>query len=209
VLRLTVDFADLAPAARIRETALALFAEHGPRATSIRMVARAAGISPGAVLHHFPTKGDLEAAVRDAVVSRLRDVLHADDTESSSTLDALRQRRVRADDFMLGDPTIREYVRHAYAEGGEGARALSDEFGRLQADEMDAMVAAGLARPMPDPEVGLLLYRALTTATLLLRPMVEATLGASVDDPAVRQRFRDAELDLLTRPLFPVTDGAA
>ena len=45
--------ADLAPRARIREAALRLYAEHGTQATSIRMVAEEAGMSAGAVMHHF------------------------------------------------------------------------------------------------------------------------------------------------------------
>ena len=43
---LTLGPADLAPRARIREAALRLYAERGLQATSIRMVAEEAGLSP-------------------------------------------------------------------------------------------------------------------------------------------------------------------
>ena len=43
---LAVGTADLASRARIREAALRLYAEHGTQATSIRMVAEEAGLSP-------------------------------------------------------------------------------------------------------------------------------------------------------------------
>ena len=51
--------ADLAPRARIREAALRLYAKHGTQATSIRMVAEEAGMSAGAVMHHFKSKDEL------------------------------------------------------------------------------------------------------------------------------------------------------
>src|SRR5580692_4612501 len=54
---------DLTGHARIRNAALEGFARGGVEATSIRSIAKAAGVSPGLVQHHFPTK----AALRDAV----------------------------------------------------------------------------------------------------------------------------------------------
>lgn len=201
--RFVVGLAELAPAIRIRETALALFAEHGPQSTSIRMIARAVGVSPGAVLHHYPTKADIERAVRESVVSRLRSAIHGVG-EGEPTVEALRHRREQADAVVRSDPNVAGYLRHVYAAGGEEAAALFAEMLKLQAEEMDRMVAAGLARPMPDPEIGLLVYRSMVMATTLLRPMIEQTLGQSLDDPELRRRFRDAEVDLLTRPLFPL-----
>ncbi|UUZ44910.1 TetR family transcriptional regulator [Janibacter limosus] len=42
---------------RIRTAALALFAEHGVAATSLREVARSAGVAPGLVGHYFREQG--------------------------------------------------------------------------------------------------------------------------------------------------------
>ena len=55
---------DLTPAARIRDAALARFARDGLADTSIRDVARTAGLSPGLVQHHFKTKANLRDAVK-------------------------------------------------------------------------------------------------------------------------------------------------
>src|SRR5262245_57627930 len=76
-----VVFDDLSTSAQLREIALELFAEHGIQATSIRMVATAAGVSPGAILHYYPSKKALETAVRDEV---LRRVFHRTETISPS-----------------------------------------------------------------------------------------------------------------------------
>lgn len=53
---------DLTARARIRDAALRLFAERGIERATIRDIAKAAGVSPGLVRHHFGSKEDLRAA---------------------------------------------------------------------------------------------------------------------------------------------------
>jgi AcrR family transcriptional regulator len=65
---------DLTGRARIRHAALRLFAEQGVENTSIRAIAREAGVSSGLVQHHFGTKAALRAACDAYVVSWLVDV---------------------------------------------------------------------------------------------------------------------------------------
>src|ERR1700727_2312612 len=60
---------DLSAQARIRNAALEGFAARGVAQTSIRDVARAAGVSPGLVQHHFGTKEGLRTAVNEYVVA--------------------------------------------------------------------------------------------------------------------------------------------
>ena len=60
---------DLTAYARIRNAALELYADKGPARTSIREVARAAGVSPGLVQHHFGTKQNLLRAVNEFVIA--------------------------------------------------------------------------------------------------------------------------------------------
>jgi hypothetical protein len=67
---------------------------------------------------------------------------------------------------------------------------------------MQALVEAGIARPLPDPDVGLVLYRAINLAHIVFGPLVEQMLGLPVSDPAVLERFREAAVDLLTHPLY-------
>ncbi|WP_068249504.1 TetR/AcrR family transcriptional regulator [Janibacter corallicola] len=54
--------------ARIRDTALELFAEHGEGMVTMRQIAEQAGVSPALVVHHFGSKDGL----RDAVVEHVR-----------------------------------------------------------------------------------------------------------------------------------------
>lgn len=59
---------DLSTRARIRQAALLEFAQHGFKGASIRGVARAAGVSPGLVQHHFGTKDGLRKACDEYVM---------------------------------------------------------------------------------------------------------------------------------------------
>ena len=53
---------DLTARARIRDAALRLFADRGLDGTTIRDIAKEAGVSGGLIRHHFGSKDDLRAA---------------------------------------------------------------------------------------------------------------------------------------------------
>jgi AcrR family transcriptional regulator len=59
---------DLTGRARIRDAALLEFAEHGVKGATIRGIARAAGVSPALVQHHFGTKDALRQACDEHVI---------------------------------------------------------------------------------------------------------------------------------------------
>ncbi|TDD85135.1 TetR/AcrR family transcriptional regulator [Actinomadura darangshiensis] len=59
---------DLTGRARIRDAALLEFAEHGLKGATIRGIAKAAGVSPALVQHHFGTKEALREACDDHVI---------------------------------------------------------------------------------------------------------------------------------------------
>jgi len=198
---LTVSSADLAPRARIREAALRLYAEHGTQATSIRMVAEEAGLSAGAVMHHFKSKDELAEAVQHAVVAKIREVVSGVGLDQPPAA-AARARRQAFDQLIAENPYVAGYLRQVILEGGPAGAALFTEGFELVRSEMQAQVEAGIARPLPDPDVGLVLYRAVNLAHILFGPLIEQMLGLSLEDPAVLERFRDAAVDLLTRPVL-------
>jgi AcrR family transcriptional regulator len=73
------------------EAAAALFAERGYHATTIRDVAEGAGVTPGALYFHVPTKQALLVAVYAEGVDRI--VRHVDALVDQETEPALRFRR--------------------------------------------------------------------------------------------------------------------
>jgi AcrR family transcriptional regulator len=198
--------ADLAPRARIREAALRLYAEHGLQATSIRMVADEAGLSPGAVMHHFKSKDVLAEAVQHAVIAKIRQVVSEVGLDAPPPV-ATRERWLASHPVAGHNPASAGYLRRVILDGGPAGVALFTEGFELVRSEMQALVEAQVARPLPDPEVGLVLYRAVHLAHIVFGPLVEQMLGLSLSDPAVLARFRDAAVDLLTHPVFGEAPG--
>lgn len=198
----TVGLEDLSLAARIREVALELIAELGVNGTSIRKVAEAAGVSTGAVMHYYKSKDELLTAVHASVSERIRQTTSAISLEFSPE-EIARMRREAYDNLMLESPTIAAYVRHMYLDGGsEGVDYFRQSMDFVR-HELDHLVDVGVARALPDQEFGAVLYAALLTFPNVFSELIEATMNVDMSDPKVRERFRDAAVDLLTHPLFP------
>jgi AcrR family transcriptional regulator len=194
----TVPFDDLSPSARIRETALRLFAERGPRNTSLRTIAEASGVSLGALVHHYRGKDALEEAVQHSVLERM----HA---EIQAAVDAPSEPKSAHEayyDFMERNPVISEYVRQLQIEGNDRGLAFFREGHESARELLLKLRAEGSARPFGDEEIGLLLFSILQGGHLWFRPMIEAILGESVLNPEIQRRFRNATLELFSTPLY-------
>ncbi|MQA84757.1 MAG: TetR family transcriptional regulator [Streptosporangiales bacterium] len=76
---------DLTARARIRDAALAQFAEHGVKGATIKGIADAAGVSTGLVQHHFGSKEALRKACDEAVIEVFRRRLTRSLTEGEIT----------------------------------------------------------------------------------------------------------------------------
>lgn len=66
----------------IREHSLALFARHGFSAVSMRMIADAVGVQPGALYQYHPTKQNI---LVDLMLSHMQGLLEAWEAQSTST----------------------------------------------------------------------------------------------------------------------------
>lgn len=115
---------------RIRATALALFAARGVGATSLREVARSAGVAPGLVGHHFGGKDGLCEAVDDFVVQQFREALASVPLEGSTAeIAAARDRAIAR--MLAGNPDVVDYLRRVVVTPDPGdvglARKLVEE----------------------------------------------------------------------------------
>ncbi len=101
--------ADLTAAARIRDAALRRFAAAGVRGTSIRDVAREAGVSAGLVQHHYHSKQGLRRAVDEHVVQRATAAFAVPTAGARPDESALRVgRRISA--FVRENPDAFAYI---------------------------------------------------------------------------------------------------
>lgn len=77
----TSDSKTLTVYARARNSAVKLIAEQGFEATSVRAIAKGAGVSAGVVQHHFPTKAALREEITKYAGRVVRETLTVADPE--------------------------------------------------------------------------------------------------------------------------------
>lgn len=106
--------------ARIRDAALECFAEAGVAGTSIRTIARAAGVSPALVIHHFGSKDALRVACDEHVAAVVRErKREAVATGGGDPVAALRG-------YERGAPLMR-YLARTLIDGSQHVADLIDE----------------------------------------------------------------------------------
>src|SRR6266436_3018489 len=93
-----------------------LFAERGYAAVATEEIVRAAGVTRGALYHHFDGKEELFAAVYEQVEADLVAELGQMATEAADPLDALHLGAVEGD-----RPQVRRRADRGGAQGGHGA----------------------------------------------------------------------------------------
>src|SRR5262245_13059946 len=136
---------DLTAFARIRNSALDGFAEHGIAATSIRDVARAAGVSPGTVQHHFPNKVALREAVDEYVIKPMV-ATFAELPEVSSITEAQRQLGDRVTSVVRDHYTALRYVTRLVSVGDPAGMRIFGEFVSIARRQWQVVAEAGLLR---------------------------------------------------------------
>jgi len=167
--------------AALVDAARPLFAEHGFAATSTEDILAAAGLSRGAMYHHFRSKEHLFEAVYEAVEA---DLTQRVVEQSIKGRDAMHQLRLGVDAFLdhCLDPDVQRIVLL------DGPTVLSWETWR----EIDERYAYGLIKAALDEAVraGLITRQPTEPLThVLLGAMIQAGMVvARAEDPAVAKR---------------------
>ncbi len=153
--------ADLTARARIRDAAIACFAEQGFDA-SFRTIAQRAGVSPGLITHHFGSKEALRAEC-DAEVLRQYTAVKTDaiDMPSEHLL------RYLADPGIAADLMV--YMLRVIHAGGEPARLFLERLIDRARGVMARSVEVGLVRASRDEEARLRYMTYLTMGSLLVQ----------------------------------------
>ncbi|MFD5637746.1 MULTISPECIES: TetR family transcriptional regulator [unclassified Streptomyces] len=179
---------------RILEAAREEFSERGYEKTSIRGIAKSAGVDPALVHHYFGTKDQVfEAAVEVAVAP----AFDAPEKIVDGPLDGVGERLTR---FVLGiweNPTSRTPLL-AIVRSAVNNDAAAAVFRRLVAAQLLRRVAAGL--DVPDAELRAELAAAQLVGVAMLRYVIKVEPLASADLERIVDRVAPVVQGHLTNP---------
>ncbi|MFR9753525.1 TetR family transcriptional regulator [Nocardia sp. 004] len=189
---------DLTTAARIRDTAIELFGEHGFQ-VGIRKIAAAAGVSPGLVNHHFGSKDGLRAACDARVLHLIRDEKIKALTASSvamNMLDALAEIDSYAPLFA--------YMMRSLQAGGPMAESLLEDMISDTAEYLRQGVEAGNVKPSRDPVARARYLVMLNVGATLLSMQMRLHRGEEID---YRKALRELSNEITLPALELYTQG--
>jgi AcrR family transcriptional regulator len=198
---------DLTAKARIRDAAMKLFAAEGVAASSLRAVARAAGVSPGLVVHHFGSKQGLIRAVDETVLTRINLALSEVPIEGSAD-DVIEGRAEVVAAFLRSQPVLCDYLGRALSERTEASAELFHRLFAFAAKD-DRLIEAGVLRADTDPFWRAMHQVVLVIGPMLLRPLIERELGGDLLSEENATRWARARTDLLQHGLYAKTPGRA
>lgn len=198
---------------RIRDAALAAFAERGFRATTVRQVAEDAGVSPALVIHHFGSKERLREACDAFVAAHVRELKTAA-MRAGPGLDPLSL--LRSEDARL---PLLAYLARALHDGAPTAATLVDEMVADAEGYLADGVASGALRPVGDLRGVATVLTLWSLGALVLHEHVRRLLGVDLTAPPsaahLQGAYTRAAMEVLTHgvvdPAFleRMTAGAA
>ncbi len=152
---------DLTARARIRDAAIACFAEQGFDA-SFRTIAARAEVSPGLITHHFGSKEALRAECDAEVLLRYEALKTGGLLDPSAYLAEHLAEPGEAAVWVV-------YMLRAIHAGGEPARQFLEHFIDSVRQVMKASIESGVIRPSRDEEARLRYLTHHTMGALLIR----------------------------------------
>jgi AcrR family transcriptional regulator len=187
---------DLTTRARIRDAAIATFAEQG-FTVGVRAIAEAAGVSPGLVNHHFGSKDGLRAECDAHVIEEIRraksEFMH--DASATSMFTALAE----IDAYV---PLVGYLVRSFQAGGDLAAKLFNDMVANAETYLAEG-VESGLLRPSHDPHARARYLALIGGGGLMFYLQLKAAQGP-LD---IRQALRDYTDEVMGPSLELYTEG--
>jgi AcrR family transcriptional regulator len=185
-------FEDLTARARIRDAAIRLFAERGIDGTTVRDLAKEAGVSPGLLRHHFGSKEALREVCDTYALDRLikiKEQLVFDEKPISPTF------------FPSIHPTVVllwKYLTRALLDGSPAAAGMFDDMVELTEQWMDKM-APGFTE---DRRAFAAVLVGMQAGLLAMHEHVSRALGVDMFTTQGHTRVAGAQFDFYTRPLL-------
>ena len=194
-VRSTLRDDDRTARARIRDAAIACFAERGVAATTVRTIAASAGVSPGLVIHHYGSKDGLRVACDEWIAARIYEVKQdaIDDGRAMSPLAAVR----------AGDdgPPITAYLARTLVDDSQHVAELVDAMVANAVAMSEQSVANGLMNPTDDEYARATVITIWSLGSLVLHRHLKRLLGEDlIGDLEHSHRYLRTSAEILTNP---------
>jgi len=186
-----VAFEDLTARARIRESALKHFAEEGYERSTIRGIARTAGVSPGLLRHHYGSKEALRRACDEYVF----EILHHLNAQLLVDLDAVAVTPQVSKRFG-------RYVARALADGSAAGSELFDEMVTMTEHWVTRADESRPDPPTVDRRIRAAIVTAMKVGIPLLHDHVSRALGTDMFEPDGDRLLALALLDIYSHRLL-------
>jgi TetR/AcrR family transcriptional regulator, regulator of cefoperazone and chloramphenicol sensitivity len=178
-----------------------LFGARGIGATSLREVARDAGVSPALVVHHFGGKEGLVAAVDEAALQAFGEAYREEEVPPGP--EVLQRRAEQTAAVMRERPEVCAYLGRALVEVTPGAARLFELMISSGRDEIERLVEAGAVRADADRGWATLQHFFLIWAPLSFRHLLEdGVVGGPLLEGENLDRWVEANIELLRRGLY-------
>lgn len=170
---------------RVLDAAEALFAERGYEGTSLREIARQAGIQQPGLYNYFENKQALYAAVLDRALAPMARAMH---TQMRRAKPARIQTTLAAvmTDILLEHPKMAALFQQALQgdDASAGDRLIMRWLDRLFEQAIDTMHSLGAARvDRTDLAIQTIAMFNLTTGYFLSQRIFETLVGGDIADP--------------------------
>lgn len=163
--------------ARIRDAAIALFAENGVKGTNMRAIAAAAGASAASVVHHFGTKDALVVECDRHVAELIREQKRKGMRSGPGFDPLVALREVRE-----GPPLLR-YLAVRLADSSPQVAGLVDDMVADAAAYLADGVESGMMRPTNYPYKRAVVLTIWSLGALVLHEHLERLIGVDIVDP--------------------------
>lgn len=189
--------------AQLIEVATSAFARDGIAATSLRAIAKEAGVSPALVVHHF---GSREKLIEDCIIKALG--LWVSEKQefvdvSLSTALAKWQGAIAEHGAKL------QFFRQVLMAGGEPANILFSRMVKESEMMIQAQIDKGQMRKAENiPDLALLMTLH-GLAPLIMQDQVNNHLGGSFLEPELGSRLAGANLEIYHRGIYKNTEDKA
>jgi AcrR family transcriptional regulator len=189
--------------AQLIEVATSAFARDGIAATSLRAIAKEAGVSPALVVHHF---GSREKLIEDCIIKALGLWV----SEKQEFVDVSLSTALSKWQGAIAEHGVKlQFFRQVLVAGGEPANIL---FSRM-VKESEMMIRAQMdkgqmreAENIPDLALLMTLHG---LAPLIMQDQVNNHLGGNFLEPELGARLAGANLEIYRRGIYKNTEDKA